>query len=381
MRCAERGHLTVTSGTLRVAASESSHICRVFAFYCERAALRLKSKASTILPCPELAIEINDVHKTYRDGWFGRTPVHALRGVTFQIPTGQIFGLLGPNGAGKTTLIKSLLGIIRISDGSAKLMGYPAGDLRGRRQVGYLPEGHRIPSHHNGNTALEFFGRLSGMTHSNIRTRREELLKTVGLEGWGKTPVRKYSKGMQQRLGLAQAMLHDPQVLILDEPTDGVDPVGRSEMREVLFQLRAAGKTIFINSHLLQEIELVCDKVAILHRGKLRREAAVGELTVGATSGARFVVAGEPEAIQSFAAKADAEVLAAAAPEQYEILAKFTDQSGLDQLIDELRSQGVSICSVTPTQRTLEEAFLDIIREQDATATQTVQDATLATIV
>lgn len=328
----------------------------------------------------DLAIDIQDLRKTYRDGWFGGKRVEALRGVSLQIPRGQIFGLLGPNGAGKTTLIKALLGIIRSSGGSAKLMGYRGGDRRGRRQVGYLPEGHRIPSHHNGNTALEFFGRLSGMSYRDIRSRREELLDTVGLAGWGKTPIRKYSKGMQQRLGLAQAMLHDPELLILDEPTDGVDPVGRSDMRDLLFQLRDAGKTVFINSHLLQEIELVCEKVGILHQGQLRREATVDDLTTASGEEVRFVLSGDEAAIGDFAKRLPAARLQKTQPGQWELHTHCQNQTELDDQLDALRARGISVRSMTPLQLTLEEAFLGVVRAPDA-GTKTHQNVAMATVI
>ncbi len=222
----------------------------------------------------EPAVWVRDLEKTYRDGWFSRDDVRALAGVSFRVARGEIFGLLGPNGAGKTTLIKILLGIVQRTGGEASLLGGAAGDRRSRRRVGYLPENNRVPRHHTGFTALEYFGGLSGLSPREVRRRRGDLLKLVGLENWGDVGVRKYSKGMQQRLGLAQALLHDPELLILDEPTDGVDPVGRSEMRSLLVELKQAGKTIFLNSHHLQEIELVCDRVVILQRGLVRREGA-----------------------------------------------------------------------------------------------------------
>src|SRR4051794_40974876 len=184
-----------------------------------------------------LAIETLDLSKTYRDGWFGQRAIPALAGVTLSVPRGEIFGLLGPNGAGKTTLIKILLGLVNKSGGDAGLLGRPAGDRKARRHIGYLPEHHRIPHHLTGNTALEYYGSLSNMPMSAIRRRQPELLEMVGLARWGKTLVRKYSKGMLQRLGLAQAMMHDPELLILDEPTDGVDPVGRAEIRDILGRL------------------------------------------------------------------------------------------------------------------------------------------------
>ena len=222
-----------------------------------------------------------------------------MKGVSFQVERGTIFGLLGPNGAGKTTLIKVLLGIVRKTDGTAALLGLPAGDRSGRRSVGYLPESHRIPRHHTANSALEYYGSLSGMSGAEVRRRRPELLELVGLGSWGQSSVKKFSKGMLQRLGLAQALMHNPELLILDEPTDGVDPVGRSEMRGTLQRLKSEGKTIFINSHLLQEIELVCDRVAILVQGELRREGLVEEITRRQQTEIELTVAGSEATIRA----------------------------------------------------------------------------------
>ncbi|HBO44926.1 MAG TPA: ABC transporter ATP-binding protein, partial [Planctomycetaceae bacterium] len=243
-------------------------------------------------------IEVESLAKTYRRGWFNRRPVEALRGVSFSVESGSIFGLLGPNGAGKTTLIKVLLGLVRKTGGDARLMGRPAGERRGRRDVGYLPENHRIPRHLTGNTAMTYYGGLSGLSPAEVGRRRPVLMRRVGLADWGTTSVRKYSKGMLQRLGLAQALLHDPRLLILDEPTDGVDPVGRSEMRAVLQELKAEGKTIFINSHLLQEVELVCDQVAILVHGTVRRVGRIHELTDLQKPNVTFTVVGPEPAIR-----------------------------------------------------------------------------------
>ncbi len=317
------------------------------------------------------AIRVHQLHKTYRDGIFGKRSIDALNGVSFEVPRGQVFGLLGPNGAGKTTLIKVLLGIVRRTQGDAYMLGYVAGDRRSRKRVGYLPEGHRIPAHHTGNTALEFLGRLSGMSYRDIRRRRSELMDRVGLSKWGKTSIKKYSKGMQQRLGLAQAMLHDPELLILDEPTDGVDPVGRSEMRELLHNLRDAGTTIFINSHLLQEVELICDKVAILHGGRLRREAAVGDLTELSGGRIRMRVVGDGDTIQQLTGSltsngASANVKATVSDQLWDIELECRDQSTADRYLDQVRAAGVSVQSFMPVRRTLEEAFLDIIQSDAA---------------
>ena len=227
----------------------------------------------------EPVIQVKDLEKTYRSGVFRRRTLHALQKVTLEVPQGEIYGLLGPNGAGKTTLIKVLLGIVRKSAGDATVLGRRAGDVEARRKIGYLPENHRIPRHLTGSTALEYYGCLSGLSVAEVHRRAPELLDVVGLKGREKDRVSGYSKGMQQRLGLAQAMLHKPKLIILDEPTDGVDPVGRKEIREVLRRLAADGATVFLNSHLLQEIELICENVAILTNGQVRKTGSVKELT------------------------------------------------------------------------------------------------------
>ncbi len=308
------------------------------------------------------AVDVRDLQKTYLDGLFGRRRIEALAGVTLDVGRGEIFGLLGPNGAGKTTLIKVLLGMVRATRGSASLLGRPAGNRLGRRQVGYLPENHRIPRHHTANSALAFFGSLSGLSRGEARRRSGSLLETVGLAQWGKTSIKKYSKGMLQRLGLALAMLHDPELLILDEPTDGVDPVGRSEMRTLLLNLKAAGKTIFINSHLLQEVELVCDRVAILDRGKMLRQGRIAELTAHAESEVRVVVAGAEDAARAAAADMPNCQMRLLGPNQFELLLHAPDQSAIDRGIDRLRQGSLSLISMSPSRQTLEEAFLGILK-------------------
>jgi len=306
-------------------------------------------------------IDVKDLRKTYNDGLLRRRQVEALKGVTFRVERGTIFGLLGPNGAGKTTLIKVLLGIVRKTGGAAALLGQPAGDRLGRRHVGYLPENHRIPRHHTANSALEYYGSLSGLSGEEIRRRRPELLKLVGLDTWGNSPVKKFSKGMLQRLGLAQALMHNPELLILDEPTDGVDPVGRSEMRGTLQNLRSEGKTIFINSHLLQEIELVCDRVAILVNGQLRREGPVAEITRRQEAEVEMTVVGSEAGIREALAHQHIATLKALGENRFRIMLQISDQFAVDRTIDGLRSGGISIEELTRRRDTLEEAFLGIV--------------------
>ncbi len=309
-------------------------------------------------------IVVDNVRKTYRDGLFRRQNVEALKGVSFEVGRGEVFGLLGPNGAGKTTLIKILLGIVRKSGGRAMLLGKPAGDRRGRRLVGYLPEGHRIPRHLNGNTALEYYGSLNGLSMSEIKTRRPEALEIVGLAEWGQMSVKKYSKGMQQRLGLAQAMLHNPDLLILDEPTDGVDPVGRAEMREILSRLKGEGKSIFLNSHMLQEVELVCDRVAILHKGRLRHVGGVEEITALSGTETVFLLEAEEDAIRKAVDESSIISWAPAGEKRFNAGLRLSDQQDVDRAVDRFRQAGVSICRMTPRRLTLEEAFLKLIQAQ-----------------
>ncbi len=307
---------------------------------------------------------VNDLRKTYRDGMLRRRRIDALKGVSFEVKPGEVFGLLGPNGAGKTTMIKILLGIVRKSGGSATLLGLPAGKRHGRRRVGYLPENHRIPHHLNGNSALEYYGSLSGVSVSDTKARRGELLSLVGLGEWGKTSVKKYSKGMLQRLGLAQAMLHNPELLILDEPTDGVDPVGRAEIREILSRLKDEGKSIFLNSHMLQEVELVCDRVVILEKGSVRHIGNVEELTAISSTDVVFVLEGEESLLRK---SIDPALIASWSPiggNRYKIALMLNGQSEVNRALDRIRAAGIGICSMTPHRLTLEEAFLQLVRAQ-----------------
>jgi ABC-2 type transport system ATP-binding protein len=195
-----------------------------------------------------------------------------------------------------------------------------------------------------------------------VRRRREPLLATVGLSAWGQTSIKKYSKGMLQRLGLALAMLHDPQLLILDEPTDGVDPVGRSEMRTLLLGLKAQGKTVFINSHLLQEVELVCDRVAILDHGRMLQQGRISELTLRAEAEVRLVVAGSDAQLRAALTGVVGAETRPLGTEQFEILLRAVDQPQIDRAIDQLRGQGLSLISMSPSRQTLEEAFLGILK-------------------
>ena len=221
----------------------------------------------------DAAITIRDAHKTFKGG------VQALRGVSMTVNRGQIFGLLGPNGAGKSTLVKILMTVIHPTSIDGDLLGKPVGHRATLRRVGYLPEHHRFPVYLTAEQLLHYYGGLEGMRRPERRARIGELLDLTGMSAWARKKVGGFSKGMQQRVGLAQALLHDPELILLDEPTDGVDPVGRREIRQLLLHLQSQGRTILVNSHILAELEPICQQVAILVKGKLAREGTVAELT------------------------------------------------------------------------------------------------------
>jgi ABC-2 type transport system ATP-binding protein len=308
------------------------------------------------------SIEVDSLSKTYRRGLIRPRRFNALNKVSFSVPRGRIFGLLGPNGAGKTTFIKILLGIVRRTQGTAQMLGFPAGHRSSRRQVGYLPENLRIPRHHTARSALDYYGSLSGMPRRLIQQRRTELLEAVGLEKWMNEPVKSFSKGMLQRLGLAQAMLHDPDLFILDEPTDGLDPVGRRTVRDILLQLKQQGKTVFLNSHLLQEVETVCDEVAILDHGKLRYVGSIDEITrQSEVNELEFELAAPESEVRAALDQYPDAAIAQQSGNCFQVTIKLPDQSALDDCVDGLRQHGVSIAAMTRRRATLEDAFLQMI--------------------
>jgi ABC-2 type transport system ATP-binding protein len=220
-----------------------------------------------------LAIDLKQVAKIYKG------KVLALQGIDIRVRRGEVFGLLGPNGAGKSTLVKIMMTVIRPTTAEGTILGLPVGHKPTLRRVGYLPENHRFPKYLSGRQTLEFFAALSDVDRPTRKRRAGELLETVGMKEWADKKISTYSKGMMQRIGLAQALAADPDLVVLDEPTDGVDPVGRRDIRGVLSRLREEGKTVFINSHLLSELEMLCDRVAILVKGRVAKHGTVDELT------------------------------------------------------------------------------------------------------
>jgi ABC-2 type transport system ATP-binding protein len=326
------------------------------------------------------AIDLRDVAKTY-----GRR-VQALRGIQMQVARGEIFGLLGPNGAGKSTLVKIMMTVIRPTRAEGTLLGQPLGHKPTLARVGYLPEHFRMPSYLTGRQALEFFAALARVDRPTRKRRAAKLLELVRMEKWADAKLQTYSKGMQQRIVLAQALMNDPDLIVLDEPTDGLDPVGRKETRDVLQWLRDEGKTVFLNSHLLGEVEQLCNRVAILVAGKVVRHGTIGELTAGSAQYIIEVGGDDTSAVEAairaalpceLAAVVDAVGAAPAKSEPVEVgtlpsgdsveLAGRTlriatdDPLRIQPVLDALRAKSLVIQGVQLVRQSLEDYFIKTV--------------------
>ena len=309
---------------------------------------------------------------------------HALRDVSLNVGAGEIFGLLGPNGAGKSTLVKVLLTVVKPTVARGEMLGKPIGDKKTLMRVGYLPEQHRLAPYLTARQAVEFVAALSGVDRATRKKRAAELLDRVGLSKWIDRRVNVFSKGMRQRAGLAAALVNDPQIVFLDEPTDGVDPVGRVEIRDLLIQMRREGRTVFLNSHLLGEAEQVCDRVAILVQGRvvkqgrmddLQREGSRQELTVrwggsGASAGTNSqmevglrgaVTLNSDASTRSlpFRGMNISPIITADGNHQY--VFGDVDASAAQPALDAVRAAGGEIISLIPMHQRLEELFMKIV--------------------
>lgn len=305
-------------------------------------------------------IEINDLTKHFPGKKFSGEKIKALEKVSFNVGSGEIFGLLGPNGAGKTTLVKVLLGITFATSGNAKLFDKPVTNVNNKKKIGYLPENHKFPNYLTGEQVIDYFGRLSGLTKADLEKTTYKYLKIVGMDQWGTTKIKKYSKGMMQRLGLAQAMINNPDLIFLDEPTDGVDPIGRKEIRDVLLELKSQGKTIFLNSHLLSEIELICDKVAILNKGELIEVGSVADIT---TSSNKYIfnTSDLPEDIMNKILSEYKGTLHGM--NEFECIINSVED--VNKVIDYLRSSNILIHGVYKEKNSLESMFINLIEQKN----------------
>src|SRR6266849_423593 len=238
------------------------------------------------------AIEILGLEKTYSVGFWRKQPKCALRPLNLTVEYGEIFGFLGPNGAGKTTTLKMLIGLVFPTSGTARILGMELDDPKMKAQIGFLPEQPYFYDYLTAGELIKYYGQLSGVDAKQLSSKVDEVLARVGLKDAADVQLRKFSKGMLQRAGIAQAILHDPKVVFLDEPMSGLDPMGRREVRDLIEELKGEGKTVFFSTHILSDAEALCDRVAIIHLGELRRVGAVADLTASVHSKIEIVWAG-----------------------------------------------------------------------------------------
>ena len=303
-------------------------------------------------PSDDLLIDVRDLEKTYVVG-LRRRKVHAVRGISFDVRRGEIFGIVGPNGAGKTSTIKIMTGLMRQTKGSVRLFGHPTHDVASRRRLGYLPEGPYFYEHLKVEELLMYYGRLHGMTRRDVHARADELIDRVGLGHARGRPLRKFSKGMRQRAGLAQALINDPELVILDEPQSGLDPTGRKEVRDLIFDLKQRGKTVVFSSHILPDVEAVCDRVALFHQGELKELGALEDLMSQRTKGYEIMVRGlQHDDLPPFdhfrCAYRRAEVT----------IMEFEPELDLPHTIAAIHGAGGEVQAVSPQRDDLEDIFL-----------------------
>jgi ABC-2 type transport system ATP-binding protein len=307
------------------------------------------------------AIEIKGLSKDYPVGFWKKQLRPALKPLNLAVKSGETFGFLGPNGAGKTTTLKLLMGIIFPTTGSATILGKHFLDPEVKKRIGFLPEQPYFYDYLSAPELLDYYAQLSGVPQAGRSHRAAQLLERVGLGDVGSKQLRKFSKGMLQRVGIAQAIIHDPEVLFFDEPMSGLDPLGRHEVRELLQSLKDDGKTIFFSTHILSDAEALCDRVAVIHKGELRGIGVVNDLRAG--------IAGKSEVIWegAHALSGVAESLAESHVTGETVRGVVRSQD-IDPLLEKLRQQRARLISVTPLQGTLEEYFLVKTAEREAKA-------------
>jgi ABC-2 type transport system ATP-binding protein len=302
-------------------------------------------------------IETINLSKTYSVGFWRKTPRVALRPLSLTVEEGEIFGFLGPNGAGKTTTLKLLMGLVFPTSGSARILGKDWTDPGVKAQIGFLPEQPYFYDYLTARELLEYYAQLSGVPAKERGARVQEILGRVGLPDVGGVQLRKFSKGMLQRVGIAQSILHDPRVVFLDEPMSGLDPMGRREVRDLMEQLKKEGKTVFFSTHILSDAEALCDRVAIIHRGELRGVGAVADLTSSVQGKVEIVWQGTrvPPSLKSLGeCYVTGDTVRTVIPEQ--------DQ---DAAIDALRRDRLRLISVVPVRASLEDYFVQKLKLTD----------------
>ena len=307
------------------------------------------------------AIEILGLEKIYSVGFWRKKPKHALRPLHLQVEEGEIFGFLGPNGAGKTTTLKILMGLVFPSAGSARILGMEINDPRMKAQIGFLPEQPYFYDYLTARELLEYYAGLSGVLAKERARKSQEMLERVGLREAGGVQLRKFSKGMLQRVGIAQAILHEPKVVFFDEPMSGLDPMGRREVRDLMDQLRHEGKTVFFSTHILSDAEALCDRVAIIHQGELRGVGTVADLTCSAQNNVEITWQGTavPSSLRALGAECHV------AGKEGRAVVRETDQ---DAAIEVLRRERLRLISVVPVRTSLEDYFVKNLKPAEAAA-------------
>jgi ABC-2 type transport system ATP-binding protein len=310
---------------------------------------------------PREIVRIENIVKDFRPG-FGLRKKRVLHGISFSVREGEIFGFVGPNGAGKTTTLKVLMGLIRATSGDARVLGHAVQETAFRRQIGFLPENPYFYTFLTGREMLHFYATLSGVPRSTRSERVDSLLDWVGLSQAADSRLQTYSKGMLQRLGIAQALVHGPNVVFLDEPMSGLDPIGRVEIRDLILRLRAEGKTVFMNTHMLHDVEMVCDHVAIIVGGRIRYEGGVEDVVAGAGEQVDVVLAGLPVD----AAVALEERFSAQLRGMGDRIEVRVAEKAVNDVLSAALDAGGKVISVSPQRVSLESFFLSAVEGGDA---------------
>jgi len=306
-------------------------------------------------------VQVKNVVKDFRPG-FGLRRKRVLHGVAFDVLEGEIFGFVGPNGAGKTTTLKILMGLIRPTEGTASILGRDVGESEFRDQVGFLPENPYFYPYLTAHEILDFYARLSGVESSHRKARVEELLEMVNLTHAADARLRTFSKGMLQRVGFAQALVHDPKVVFLDEPMSGLDPIGRKEIRDAILQLRSAGKTVFMNTHILHDVEMICDRVAIIVKGVIRHQGRIEDILPETDVSTAVVLSNlSPEVAARL--DEDFEIQMRGLGDKVELT---LDAKTMQKVLGLALESGAEVISVTPLGNSLEDVFMSAVRDGEA---------------
>ena len=307
------------------------------------------------------AIEILGLEKTYSVGFWRKKPKHALRPLHLTVAEGEIFGFLGPNGAGKTTTLKLLMGLMFPTSGSARILGREINDPVMKAQIGFLPEQPYFYDYLTAQELLTYYGQLSGVAAKELSRKVDAVLQRVGLPDAGGVQLRKFSKGMLQRVGIAQAILHDPKVVFFDEPMSGLDPMGRREVRDLMEQLKHESKTVFFSTHILSDAEALCDRVAIIYKGELRGVGAVEDLT--------STVQGKIEVIwHGTQIPASLKALGAECHVSGDTIRAVLAENQQDAAIDALRREHLRLIALTPLRTSLEAYFVEKLQRAETGA-------------